>query len=150
MHRLSLIIGEIYRKYLPLAEQGQITLNLDFADSTTTVDEANQLKTELDEHLHSALKRAPRGEVSIKVTREAIVIHDSGTTLSAPARALLSHGRVTVKSRVGFGTDVYISLQPQPTSALPPTSIPPQSESSKAPKASEVPRSSKTPKKSHK
>lgn len=112
MYRLSLIIGEVYNKYLPLAEKSQITLNLDFPDATTTIDD-EQLQAELDQQLNSALKRAPRGEVSIKVTREAIIIHDSGTTLSMPACKLLSHGRVLVKSRVGFGTDVYISLLPK-------------------------------------
>lgn len=112
MYRLSLIIGEVYNKYLPLAEKGQITLNLDFPDATTTVDD-EQLQVELDQQLSSAFQRAPRGEVSIRVTAEAIIIHDSGTTLSVPACKLLSHGRISVKSRVGFGTDVYISLLPK-------------------------------------
>lgn len=119
MCRLSLIISEIYNKYLPLAEKGNIALNLDFSDTTKTVDDPETIKADLDKHLSSALNRSGRGEISITVEEDAIVVIDSGTTLSKPICALLSKGRVHVNSRVGFGTTVRISLLPPPPNSSP-------------------------------
>lgn len=119
MYRLSLIISEIYNKYLPLAEKGNISLNLDFSDTTKTVDEPEAIKADLEKHLSSALNRSDRGEISISVEQDAIVVTDSGTILSKPIRALLSKGRVSVASRVGFGTTVRISLLPPPPEEKP-------------------------------
>lgn len=114
MYRLSLIISEIYNKYLPLAEKGSIALNLDFSDTTQTIDDPEAIKIDLEKHLSSALSRSDRGEISISVEQGAIVIADSGTILSKPICALLSKGRVDVTSRVGFGTTIRISLLPPP------------------------------------
>ncbi len=114
MYRLSLIISEVYNKYLPLAEKGRVALNLDFSDTTKTVDDPEAIKADLEKHLGSALDRSVSGEVSIAVESDAIIITDSGTTLSKPLCSLLSRGRVNVTSRVGFGTTVRISLLPPP------------------------------------
>ncbi len=114
MYRLSLIISEVYNKYLPLAEKGRVALNLDFSDTTKTVDDPEAIKADLEKHLGSALDRSISGEVSIAVESDAIIITDSGTTLSKPLCSLLSRGRVNVTSRVGFGTTVRISLLPPP------------------------------------
>lgn len=114
MYRLSLIISEVYNKYLPLAEKGHVALNLDFSDTTKTVDDPEAIKADLEKHLGSALDRSISGEVSIAVEQGAIVITDTGTTLSKPLCSLLSRGRVNVTSRVGFGTTVRISLLPPP------------------------------------
>ena len=114
MYRLSLIISEVYNKYLPLAEKGRVALNLDFSDTTKTVDDPEAIKADLEKHLGSALDRSISGEVSIAVESDAIIITDSGTTLSKSLCSLLSHGRVKVTSRVGFGTTVRISLLPPP------------------------------------
>lgn len=114
MYRLSLIISEVYNKYLPLAEKGRVALNLDFSDTTKTVDDPEAIKADLEKHLGSALDRSISGEVSIAVEPDAIIITDSGTTLSKPLCSLLSRGRVNVTSRVGFGTTVRISLLPTP------------------------------------
>lgn len=114
MYRLSLIISEVYNKYLPLAEKGRVALNLDFSDTTKTVDDPEAIKADLEKHLSSALDHSISGEVSIAVESDAIIITDSGTTLSKPLCLLLSRGRVNVTSRVGFGTTVRISLLPPP------------------------------------
>lgn len=110
MYRLSIIISEIYNKYLPLAEKNGIRLNLDFADTTQEISDPEEIAKELDEHLSSALKRTDRGEIKISVDRQKITITDTGTTLSKPICSLLSKGLVTVKSRVGFGTSVILDL----------------------------------------
>lgn len=113
MYRLSLIISEIYNKYLPLAEKDGIVLNLDFSDTTKEVTDPERIKQFLDEHLESTLKRSDKGEVTIGVDKEAITITDSATTLSRAACALLSNHYIDVTSHVGFGTTVKIFFKPR-------------------------------------
>lgn len=110
MYRLSLIINEIYNKYLPLAKEAGITLNLDFPDPTQKVSNPEKIKKALDNHLGSAVKRTPKGEISISVHKDKIVIRDTGTILSKPVIALMSSEHVSVKSRVGFGTTITITF----------------------------------------
>ena len=110
MYRLSFVINEIYNKYLPLAEKAGISLNLDFPDPTQEVKEPSKVKAHLDEHMELATQRAIKGEISINVHKDKIVIRDSGTILSKPACAMLSNDRVKVTSRTGFGTSVTIAL----------------------------------------
>lgn len=141
MYRLSLIISEIYNKYLPLAEKGDISLNLDFSDTTQTVTDPESIKADLDKHLGSALSRSERGEISIAVEQNAIIITDSGTILSKPICTLLSKGRVSITSRVGFGTTVRISLLPSTPATNPLTE--PASAKSNQPTA-KLPGSTKT------
>lgn len=124
MYRLSLIISEIYNKYLPLAEKDGIVLNLDFSDTTKEVPDPDRIKQYLDEHLSSALQRSDKGEITIAVNHEAITITDTATTLSATACALLSNRYIDVVSRVGFGTTVHIFLQPRDLPAQPTTEKP--------------------------
>lgn len=131
MYRLSLIIGEIYNKYLPLAEKDGVRLNLDFSDTTQEIADPERIKQDLDTHLQSALQRTTKDEISIAVTGREIVITDAGTTLSKPACALLSNRFVTVKSRVGFGTTITIALHAQedPHKTIPSTDTPQQAQS---------------------
>lgn len=117
MYRLSLIISEIYNKYLPLAEKDGIILNLDFSDTTKEISDPDRVKQYLDDNLNSALKRSDKGEVTIGVSKDAITITDSATTLSRAACALLSNRFIDVSSRVGFGTTVKIFLKPREEAA---------------------------------
>lgn len=123
MYRLSLIISEVYNKYLPLAEKNNITLNINLSDTTKTIDNPEAIKADLEKHLDSALSRSDHSEISVSVEHDTIIITDSGTILSKPICALLSKGRVNVTSRVGFGTTIRISLLSQPTEPAP-TSAP--------------------------
>ena len=124
MYRLSLIISEIYNKYLPLAEKEGIILNLDFSDTTKEIADPDRIKQYLDDNLSSTLKRSDRGEVTIGVDKTSITITDSATTLSHTACALLSNRYIDVSSRVGFGTTVKIFLQPRELPAQPTTKQP--------------------------
>lgn len=117
MYRLSLIIGEIYNKFLPLTQNRRLSLNLDFSDTTQEITDPEAIKTALEAALESAFQRTDKGEINIVVQREEILITDPGTILSKTACALLSHGRVQVSSRVGFGTTVRIALKPNAESA---------------------------------
>ena len=111
MYRLSLIISEIYNKFLPLTEKGEVSLNLDFSDTTKEVSNPEEIRQALEQALDSAFQRTDRGDISITVNNSEIVITDQGTILSKTVCTLLSRGRVRVKSRVGFGTDVHITLE---------------------------------------
>ena len=111
MYRLSLVIDEIYNKYLPEAVKAGVQFNLDFPDRTTKIKDPEKIKKVLDVHVGSAMKRTKKGEISIFVSKNKIEIRDSGTVLSGPAKALLdASDHVKVTSRVGFGTKVLISF----------------------------------------
>ena len=122
MYRLSLIISEVFNKYLPLADQAKVQLNLDFSDTTQQV----------------AHPEAVKHEISVAVTDRAITITDAATVLSPAACALLSNRRVTVKSRTGFGTTITIQLSTpdrteSPVSTDPQPAPKPQSRSRSTP-----------------
>lgn len=110
MHRLSLIVSEIYNKFLPLAENGKIQLSLDFPDTTQEIADPETLKADLEQHLNSALSRSKGGKVTVTVRKNQIIITDTGTVLSKPICNLMSNARIQVKSRIGFGTAVTINL----------------------------------------
>lgn len=50
MYRISLIISELYNKYLPSAEKADIRLDLDIIDDQWTTDESDlqELKSDID------------------------------------------------------------------------------------------------------
>lgn len=113
MQRLSLIISEVYNKFLPLAENSSVQLDLDFPDTTQQVINPAVLQAELEQHLNSALNRTKGGKdskITLSVDKNQIRITDSGTILSKPICELMSGERVQVKSRLGFGTTVTIKL----------------------------------------
>ena len=111
MYRLSLIISEIYNKFLPLAEKNGIQLNLDLIDSDVVTEELTGIKDDVEKAISEAIGRSAQGEIAIQVNRTEIIISDTGTTLSRPVCALLSGKYIDVSSRVGFGTKVRISLE---------------------------------------
>lgn len=111
MYRLSLVINEVYNKYLPLATKAGVQLNLDFPDPTAKVKNPEKIKKALDDNIDLALKRTLKGEVSINVFKDRVEVRDSGTVLSAPAKALLEiNEHIKVSSKVGFGTKVTIKF----------------------------------------
>jgi len=112
MSNFSLTISEIYNRFLPLAEQNGISLNLDIVDSDIIAEELANVKTDIEQAISTAIDRSKQGKISIQVKRGEITISDTGTTLSRPLCDLLSRNRkhVSVTSRVGFGTKVKIQL----------------------------------------
>lgn len=110
MHRISIIINEIYQKFLPIAERSGITINLSCPDPSIEVEDPDQLRADLEESLNSALSRTSAHEIQISVDRYAITITDPETILSKTACALLSRSFLTIDSRVGFGTTISIAL----------------------------------------
>lgn len=110
MYRLSIIISEIYNKFLPLAEQNGISLNLDMIDTGIIVEELTGIKNDVERAVSDAIGRSIDGEIMITVDSQRITITDTGTTLSRPICTMLSNKFIDVSSRVGFGTKVEISL----------------------------------------
>lgn len=111
MYRISLLISEVYNQFLPLAESNGIRLNLDIVDPDIVTEELSSIKTDIEKTMASAVDRTSQGEITIQVTPEAIIVSDTGTTLSRPVCELLSNQYIDVKSRVGFGTKVSIKLK---------------------------------------
>lgn len=124
MHRISLIINEIYHKFLPIAERSGITINLSCPDPLIQIDNPEQLKADLEQSLNDVLNRTNASEIQISVDRKAIIISDPETILSHTACALLSRNFLKIDSRVGFGTTITIALQ-RPQENLTETSKPP-------------------------
>lgn len=110
MYRLSIIINEIYLKYLPLASKAGLTLNLDFPDTTLTVEDGDKIKKDVEKTVSSAVSKSIKGEITIAVSKGKIVITDTGTVLSKTMINMLTNDHISVKSRVGFGTTVTIKF----------------------------------------
>ncbi|MBQ3293867.1 hypothetical protein IJG96_01920 [Candidatus Saccharibacteria bacterium] len=111
MYRLSTIIEEVYQKYFLKAEKRGVRFNLDFPDVTRRIERPSLVRKPLDVFLADAIGRAQK-EVSLEVTRDAVVVKDDGVALT-PARVKeMSDGfeNVKIKSRVGFGTEVKIGF----------------------------------------
>lgn len=114
MNKFIQTIHNLYNKVLPIAQNSGVELNLDYSDpSSFDIDvetDDPELKAELEEELKNAITRTNSGSVKLRVSNGIVTISDTGTVLSRPLCESLSHGRVKVKSRVGFGTSIDISL----------------------------------------
>ncbi|MBQ3294144.1 hypothetical protein IJG98_00240 [Candidatus Saccharibacteria bacterium] len=111
MYRISAIIEDAFREFLPLAEKRRVGFDIDFPDPTLRVERPSLVRNPLNEQLKLAIERAEK-RVSLAVSRVGIVIRDDGVALSPSAARELASGfeNVTVKSRVGFGTEVRIKF----------------------------------------
>ena len=123
MNKFVQTIHNLYNKVLPIAQNSGVELNLDYSDPASLDIEVEtddpELKTELEAELKNAIARTNSGSVKIKLKDGHVIISDTGTTLSRPLCESLSHGRVKVKSRVGFGTSIDISLAKNETPEKP-------------------------------
>ena len=110
MYRLSVIINDIYLKYLSPASKLGLTLNLDFPDTTIKVDDGERIKKDVEKSVRNMVDKSNKGDITIMVRKNKIVISDTGTVLSKAACALFTNDHISVKSRVGFGTEVTITF----------------------------------------
>lgn len=111
MYRASLIINEIYNKFLPLAEQNGVRIDLDISDPEIVENEITEIKKDVEKTLSDAINRSSKGQITISLSEHKITITDTGTVLSKLACDLLSSKHVQVSSRVGFGTKAQIMLE---------------------------------------
>lgn len=110
MYKISAIIEDAFRNALPLAEKLRIGLDIDFPDPTMRIERPSLLKNPLNEHLELAIRRAKK-RVSIVVSRVSVVIRDDGVALTPDMiREITDAENISIKSRVGFGTEVKIKL----------------------------------------
>ncbi len=110
MYRLSAVIEEIFGKYLAFAEMRGITFDLDFPDTTKRISEPSRIKESLEKHLSFAIKRG-KNQVRVVVRKDGIEIFDDGAVLSPSDLKLIKKaGLVEAKSRLGFGTVVFLKF----------------------------------------
>ena len=109
MGKISEVVGKLYQKYQPIASAAQVQLNLDIRDDSN-IDDESEVSQNLEKQLDSAIKRTKQGKINISIRNKEIIISDTGTILSKPICELLSNSHTEVKSRLGFGTKVKISL----------------------------------------
>ena len=111
MYRLSTIIEEVYQKYAPLAEKRGVRFNLDFPDLTRRVERPSLVRKPLEALMPGAVARAEE-EVSLAVMRDYVVVRDDGVALMPEVLKEMREGfeNVTVRSRVGFGTEIRIKI----------------------------------------
>ncbi len=112
MKRLSVMISDIYNKYLPFSKSQRIAFDLNVSEFDGDIVDIDEIESHLDEQLQNLLKESrEHGAISLGIENGYIVIRDSETILSPLVCQALSKGRVEVKSRVGFGTTIYISTE---------------------------------------
>ena len=113
MERILETINNVYQKYLPITKKQGILLDIDFPDTTITINEnsSKRVERDLDKIMRSAVSRSKSGDqIKIIVRKNSITISDNGTILSPSTCKLLISDFVTVKSRVGFGTSFQIDI----------------------------------------
>lgn len=110
MERLSKIIQKIYHKYLPIAEKTGTILNLDFPDTTIIVSDGDCIEKTLDKIVKSAIARTSGGTIKITVSRNHILVQDTGTIIPKTICDKLTKDKIIVQSRVGFGNKITIKL----------------------------------------
>lgn len=110
MYRISAIIEEAFSANLKLAEKHGIGFDIDFPDPTLRIDRPSLVRTPLNKFLPEAMKRAQK-KVSLGVSKREVVIRDDGVALSPTAiKEMNEFDNVTIKSRVGFGTEIRIKF----------------------------------------
>lgn len=108
MERISDTITKVYQKYSPIVKKLDVSLDIDFPDTTIKIGEKARVEKELEKSLKNAVSRSRGGRIVVAVRPGKITVTDDGTTLSKAACELLTTEHVKVKSRVGFGTVVTI------------------------------------------
>lgn len=112
MKRLSLIISDIYNKYSPTLKDQKIVFDLNVSEFDEDVADAEDIESHLDKQLKNLLKESRKhGAISLGIEKGRVVIRDSETVLLPLVCRAFSGRRVEVKSRVGFGTAIYISTE---------------------------------------
>lgn len=108
MERISDTISEICKSYLPKIRAVGISFDLDFPDTTITVENKNRVKDNLEKSMKSAIKRSKNGRIKLTVKKGEIILEDTGTIIDKATCKKLTSEHFIVKSRVGFGTTFTI------------------------------------------
>lgn len=110
MEKISDSISNICKKYLPKFKEASITFDLDFPDTTITVENKAKIEKDIEKTIKSAISRTKNGQIKLTVKKGEIVITDTGTTIDKTTCKKLCTEHITIKSRVGFGTTVTIKF----------------------------------------
>ena len=87
MKRLSVMISDIYNKYLPFSKSQRIAFDLNVSEFDGDIVDIDEIESHLDEQLQNLLKESrEHGAISLGIENGYIVIRDSETILSRPRR----------------------------------------------------------------
>ena len=108
MEKISGIVSDLCKSYLPKIKAVGISFDLDFPDTTITVENKKQVKDNLEKSIKSAIKRSKDGSIKLTVKTGEIILEDTGTIIDKATCKKLTTEHFIVKSRVGFGTTFTI------------------------------------------
>ncbi len=108
MEKITETISEICKSYIPKIRAIGITFDLDFPDTTITVESKQRVKEGIEKGLKSAIKRTKNGNIKLTVKKGEITLQDTGTIIDKATCRKLTTEHFIVKSRVGFGTTFTI------------------------------------------
>ena len=111
MYKLALIVNEVYKEGLKLAEESGKEIDLEFFDPGQRIKDRDRVFLALSGAVEAAVKRAKK-HISVKVRKTFISVTDDGRVLPVSELEKISDEElgVTVRSRVGVGTEVTIRL----------------------------------------
>jgi signal transduction histidine kinase len=110
MAKVSEIVSKICKKYMPRIREVGISFDLDFPDTTITIENHERVEKDLDRSMKSAIKRTPNGHITLSIKKGEIIISDTGTVVDKTTCKKYTTEHFIVKSRVGFGTTVTIKF----------------------------------------
>ena len=108
MEKISDTISSICKNYLPKIKAVGITFDLDFPDTTITVENKKRVEENLHKSMKSAISRSKNGSIKLTVKKGEITLQDTGTIIDKATCKKLTSEHFIVKSRVGFGTTFTI------------------------------------------
>ncbi len=108
MEKISEVVSDLCKSYLPKIRAVGITFDIDFPDTTITVENKKEIKEHLEKSMKSAIKRSKNGSIKLSVKKGEIKLEDTGTIIDKATCKKLTSEHFIVKSRVGFGTTFTI------------------------------------------
>lgn len=108
MEKVYETIVEIIKNYLPKIKAVGISFDLDFPDTTITVESKERIKKGIEKGLKTSISRSKNGKVKLTIKKDGVVLSDTGMVIDKTTCKKLSTEHFIVKSRVGFGTTFTI------------------------------------------
>lgn len=108
MGKISEIVSDILKNYLPKIKAVGISFDLDFPDTTIAVDSVENIKKGIEKGLKISIKHSKKGCVKLTIKKDEVILSDTGLVIDKTTCKKLSTEHFVVKSRVGFGTTFTI------------------------------------------
>ena len=102
MEKIYEVVVDIIKNYLPKIKAVGISFDLDFPDTTITVENKERIKKGLEKGLKTSISRSKNGTLKLTIKKSGIILSDTGMVIDKTTEHFI------VKSRVGFGTTFTI------------------------------------------